>query len=362
MPETITALVAQLAPWRGLPELFVGTSPTGSVYRVNTEESPKLIRPVAVGLGDRVEHGVCEVSTLSLHDLDQDGDPELLAGTSQILPIGRPRLYIWSSQLDPALIGFVRPDIKSSWTHGLGFLPTGPGQTDSVISTYCGYGEVLQFQMVPSVNGGFQSEMLGWRQVATAPKSGEQALTADVNNDGETELCLASGYSVGNAQVSIYQSNCGELDASPVLTIDEDHRFGNVRMLVSTFSATGSKNYLIAWWCSELCNGECEIVRYAIERNTVVERTVIAQGDAAMLWPREGQMATADTDGDGNAEVWFATNQGYVWRYDPSRDRHPSLICSIPSKIGPIAAVSWDCGRQALYIGRDRSLFELRYR
>jgi hypothetical protein len=104
LPERVTALATYRDTDRDSEYVYVGTGPSGAVFRFSPDQPPELLIPIASGLGDRVTLGTCEVSSLAFCDLNQDGTLELLAETSQIQPIGRPRLYAWSLRGHPMLL------------------------------------------------------------------------------------------------------------------------------------------------------------------------------------------------------------------------------------------------------------------
>ena len=360
LPERVTALATYHSPDRRREEVFVGTGGSGGVFRFLAYQPSEILEAIALGLGDRVKFGTCEVSSLAACDLNQDGTPELLAETSQIHPRGRPRLYAWSLGSYPTLLGVARPDIKSSWSHGLGFVFTAHQNYPSVFSTFCGYGEIVEYHLTKDTNSsGFQMDGISWRQVGQLPTSGEHAVAADADNDGQTDLCVASGYSLGGAAIRIYEIGPDGVEPQPRHLIDESERFGNVRFLVGDLATDGTRE-LVAWWISDLSGGDCEIVRYHLGADGLRNRTVIARGDGAMLWPLDGQMAQADIDDDGNPEVWFLTGSGNLWRYQPNESPPVTRVSFIGGSGGPLAASAPAAGeRQCLYLGRDRSVLQV---
>jgi hypothetical protein len=114
-------------------------------------------------MGDSVHAGTCNVNALAIVDVDRDGAPELLASTSQVTPRGRPRLYMWTLGFPVSLREVVRPEIRSSWSHGLGWMPEQGGANSSLLITYCGFGEIVEFQFDRRADDGFRAESLRWK-------------------------------------------------------------------------------------------------------------------------------------------------------------------------------------------------------
>jgi hypothetical protein len=360
LPDLVTALATCSRSGRSCEDVFVGTGPAGSVFRFSPILQCETLIPVASGLGDFSKFGTCEVSALAVCDLNQDGTLELLAGTSQISPRGRPRLYAWSLGDTPIPLGMVRPEIESSWSHGLGVAHVAHGDAPSAFATFCGYGEIVEYQATRDTSAsGFQLEGISWRQVGRLPASGEQALAADADNDGQTDLCLATGYSLGKAAIHIYAIGSQGIEAQPRHVIDESGRFGNVRFLVGDLESDGTRD-LVAWWCSDVSGGDCEMIRYRLGPDGLRQRTEIICGDADQLWPHDGQMALADIDQDGNIEAWFSTYTGNLWRYQPNQAPPATQLCAIVDKLGPLVASALDNSKPAcLYLGSGRSVLRV---
>ena len=299
--------------------------------------APQTTLTVATGLGDVVKFGDCWVNRLVVRDLDGDGVPELIASTSQVVPRGRPRLYVWSLEnAVPTLRAMARPEIESSWSHGLGFLPRGDSGAQSLFLTFCGHGEVVEYDYKSKSVGGFQGASLGWKKVGQLATSGEWSQDADLDNDGRLDVCLATGYSENKAAIQAFVSPSRGADLVMQHEINEQWRFANVKFVIGDLRGDGTSD-LVAWWCTDhLTGGDCEVIRYHLGPEGVRSRDVIAQGKAEILWPGDGQMALLDMDGNGQTEVWFAASSGNLWRYDPAQ---PSAVQRVlqTSSLGPIA-------------------------
>ena len=360
LPGEISALAAapsELPDKQGF--IYAGTTPNAGVYRFHLA-APKSIGIVGEGLGDDPKFGTSNVNVLTFADVDRDGKPELLASTSQIYPRGRPRLYVWSLDGSSPLQSVTRPRIGSSWSHGFGLIERPAPGPPSLFITFCGNGEVVEYQMAKASGPtGFSQEAMQWKQVGQLPASGEWAESADVDNDGRAEVCLAAGFAPGQAAVLAFSSEAPGAELRLKHRLDEGGRFGNVRFRVGPLGGDGAQE-LIAWWCTGLGDGDCEIIRYRLGPEGVRRRTVLTQGDAKQLWPQDGQSALWDMDGDGRPEVWFATSAGSVWNFDPARETGLVRVLHLDGGIGPIAGVRDPMtNKPVLLLGRDRAVLRL---
>lgn len=338
--------------------ILAGTTGEGMVVRFPATTSRGMLT-MASGMGDELVHGICAVNRLRTLDIDGDGQIETFATTSQIMPRGRPRLYAWSAR---KLEGVAAPEIDSSWSHGLAVVPGETGAPSRLFVTYCGHGEVVEFQARRGESeGGFLSRGPLWKQVGALPYSGEQIEAVDADNDGRLDLVASSGFALNQASVRLYAPGARPGDPLvPGVVLDEGGRFGNVRFLVGDLSGNGA-NELVAWWCTDLAGGDCEVVRYQLNAEGRARREVIARGRASQLWPDDNQAALADLDGDGKTELWFATHAGALWRYDPAGGSSPSRVGMFPKGLGPVATLAAKAlaPRDSLLLGQGRVVFRL---
>ena len=344
-------------------EIYVGTSQAGGVYRLNPN-FPKVAMTISHSLGESKTHGECWVNRLAVQDIDGDGIKELIASTSQVMPRGRPNFYVWSLESTiPVFHSIARPHIQSSWSHGLGFLPRNDSHGDSMFVTYCGFGEIVEYQYEQGRDAnGFRGDELSWKQVGNLESSGEGCQTADLDNDEIPEICLATGYGENKAKIQSFTSAARGATLKLNQSITENYRFSNVQFIVGDMRGDGT-NDVVAWWCSDhIHGGACEVIRYHVNSKGIQDRTVIAQGKARSLFPGDGQTLLLDLDNNGFNEVWFASKDGILWRYDPRSTPSLTRVLKGPPHLGPIAA--W-CKEKSsteppsLFLGWGRDLIKL---
>jgi hypothetical protein len=253
-----------------------------------------------------------------------------------------------------------RPDIQSSWSHGIGFLDSSGAPSVSTYVTFRGYGEIVEYELASGTNeSGFAEETLGWKKVGQLPISGEWIQSIDVDQDGQTELCVATRYAPGKAAIHIYAGDRPGADLRFEQVIDEAGRYCNVRFLVGDTRGNGVRD-LVAWWCHELGGGDSEVIRYSLGPRGIRERTVVAQGTGELFWPKDGQMALMDLDGNGHPEIWFANTAGGLWRFDASRSPAMVRIAQIKGEFGPITpAPATPLIPPALLVAMGRSVLRL---
>ncbi len=359
LPESITTLMVEDKSTRKTQGfVYAGTSGSAGIYRVSPL-TQNAVSTLSNGMGDALTFGTCHINRVVLHDMDGDGLPELLGSSSQVEPRGRPRLCVWSSSFNgPALRAVARPEIASSWSHSIDFLPRPGKGSDSVFVTFCGFGEVVEYRLEPATEGSsFHGENLGWKVVGTLPTSGEWLQIVDADNDGKQDICVATGYSPGHAAVILYASDEPGSMLRETRRLDEGGRFGNVRFLAGPLEKDGGQD-LIAWWCTGNADGDAEVIVYRLGGEGIVRRTVVARGPASDLWADDDRFTFADLDDDGRKEVWFSTYSGKLWRFDPAHSNATELMASFQEGLGPVASGPDISGkRQRLYLGWERQIF-----
>lgn len=369
-PEPISCLLGHHVSQLRESNVFVGTGPSGQVYRCNLMVNADTSVHIGSNLGVWPEHGHAEVSNLAVNDIDGDGVPELLAQTSQITPISQPKLFIYTLGSHASLRTVVRPAIRSSWSHGLAFVDGNEAGGTRVFSTYCGLGEIVEFQFshVPGKGIG-GSDLTAWQQVYQLSGSGEQIVAGDIDNDQSVDLLVANGYRVGEAAIIVYGNQSAEggqraFEATSgswreIHRLREDDQFSNVRFCLGSILPDGSRE-LFAWWCRGLEEGETVFVRYGIGPEGVRHREVLLTAGSDEIWPLEQMIVNGDVDGDEQPELYFGTRTGALWRFDVNRSAEPQRIGYFSDGITALTvawtAMSGKSTQPHLLVGSGRNL------
>jgi hypothetical protein len=340
LPEPISAIASYVQNGERSWVVF-GTGDHGSVFEcdlVYMQQYTESHQMISREVGETGKFGMCAVNTLACIDMDQDGVTELFASTCQIVPMSRPRTFVWSSfnRSLPVPRAVARPAIQSSWSHGLGLTYGPDGQPRSLVGTYCGYGEIVEFRLLTGRDDE-NYDALSWRVIGQLPASGEQTLGDDVDNDGKPDVCMAVGFAEGKASIHVFEADTtrGALPLKRV--IDEDGKFSNVRFVVGPTREDGLKD-LVAWWTTDhLQSGHIVMVRYRLDADGVASREVLAEGDER-IWPVDGGAVVFDSNEDGRPEIWFGSVTGELWRLEPGQAAAPTLVAHFRSPLGPLLA------------------------
>jgi len=127
--------------------------------------------------------------TVKVTDLNGDGVNEIILETGQE-GANNPPFYYTSNIENSTLttLNVSRPDCnKSGYTHNLAPYDIDNDGVLEVISAYCGGGEILRYDFSKDLR------TVNARKIYHLSGSGEETLIADVDNDGENEIVLATG-------------------------------------------------------------------------------------------------------------------------------------------------------------------------
>lgn len=367
LPEPACAFLADPKSGR----MYIGTVGDANVFYIAEGYNDPTPLPIAMGLGDLLRFGSAEVSSLALVDINGDGRLHLIAQTSQARPQGHPKLFAWSFYPYPELVGFAQPEIASSWSHGLATVLPRKGKAPSLLSTHCGYGEVVEYRLDNlQTNDGRKVTAFGWEKVANLPASGESIKVVPGDPDAQ-EVCIAVGYSPRKAELRFYRSPNAENNSKNIAkdttsfnsadrswqlvdTIDEGQRFANVRFAVANMEGDSVRD-VVAFWSLDLTGGPCEVIRYRIDHGGHRTRLPLMCGSTHDMWPLENQIAIVDVERQGRPAIWFASGSGNLWRHSGKPGEAAKRILRVPEGLGPVAAF----GDNGLLVGSQNTILRI---
>jgi hypothetical protein len=243
--------------------------------------------------------------TVKVVDLDHNGKNEVLVGTGEEKG-GTAFLYLLETDGERVTRKVVsRPEDcnKSSFTHNFAMHDLDKDGVDEVISAYCGYGEIIRYDFDAAL------EKVDARKIHNLSGSGEEALLADVDNDGALEFITANGFRAGQARAEIFEFDAqGEIVLPPRLIIDGVDEKGcfYTSMMAGDLNNDG-KNELVVGWKHEQAINKTTLVVYRVGERA--EPLALLDRDTPDLDMGyfEKMMAIADADNDGKNELYIST-------------------------------------------------------
>ncbi len=106
-----------------------------------------------------------------------------------------PHFYVWDLDIKIGMEAFCRPQIKSSWIHGLVPIET-DDRFPKFLTTCCGHGEVLELNLAREQRlNDCESMQLDWDVVGQLNTSGEQIISVrfDAQQPDKRQICLVQG-------------------------------------------------------------------------------------------------------------------------------------------------------------------------
>ena len=198
-----------------------------------------------------------------------------------------------------------RPECnKSSFTHDLAAHDLNGDGVKEVISAYCGGGEVIRYDVTPSLKA------VAARKVHQLSGSGEESIIADVDNDGKVEYLTANGFRPGKARFEIFDfDDKGELAAEPRVAVAgyEENGCFYVSFTVGDVNNDG-RNELVVGWKKEQKVNLCTLVAYRVDKDNATPVAWLERDTPDLdMGYFEKMMAVADADNDGKNELVIST-------------------------------------------------------
>ena len=285
----------------GRPEILTGTAPSGRLYQFRKRdglwESRRLFER---------ETGSGMVLGVRIVDLEGDGVPEVLAGTGEY-DESTAALHVMHT--DGERITDIRsiraPENTSSFTHGLPTADLDGDGVQEVISSYCGHGEVIRYDI------GSGGAVMRSKKVLQLSGSGEDAWITDVDGDGRVELIVSNSFRDGGAKVQIhdFDPTTGDPMVQPRLVLDgfDGHRAFYASVTVGDLDSDGQPELVVAWKAKQEVN-RTTLLAYHVSGSGAQIAYELAYEDPDLdLAYFEKMMAIADIDGDGRAELYIST-------------------------------------------------------
>ena len=285
----------------GRPEILTGTAPSGRLYlfrkRSGLWESRRLLER---------ETGTGMVLGVRVVDLEGDGVPEVLAGTGEY-DESTAALHVLHT--DGESITDMRSiraaDNTSSFTHGLPTADLNGDGVHEVISSYCGHGEVIRYDLTEGAPG------MRAKKVLQLSGSGEDAWITDVDGDGRVELILSNGFRDGGAKVQIHDFDpaTGDPMVQPRLVLDgfDGRRAFYASLAVGDLDGDGRPELVVAWKAQQEVNRTTLLAYHVSGSGAQIAYELSYEDPDLDLAYFEKMMAIADIDGDGRAELYIST-------------------------------------------------------
>jgi len=237
-------------------------------------------------------------------DLNKDGVNEVLLGTGQE-GAGTAFFYVFHTDGEKAVpLATSRPDCnKSGFTHNLAVHDLDGDGIDEVLSAYCGGGEIIRYDLDPTLT------KVEARLLHTLSGSGEEALIADVDNDGAVEFITSNSFRDGQARVEIFEfDESGELVTPPRLALAgfEGTPCFYASIVIGDVNNDGANEMVVGWKRDQKIN-KTTLIGYRVGDEAEAVYTFERETEDLDMGYFEKMMAVADVDNDGRNELVVST-------------------------------------------------------
>ena len=247
----------------GRPEILVGTSPSSGLFLVSSDNDLAELTLSRIGWDLGLPKGEkSTVSNIAVADFDADGDLEIATVTDHLEELERIRLCLFVRQGGSWNRRCFTIPTDSHWTHGLvSFDSDGDGRPE-LYSTHCGGGEIYRHRFDQGMTR-METHLL---KQMWAP--GESLEIADPMGDGHQRLIVVQGDDEKHTAVKIYRIGAGGLSKWPEAFIDFDcrHCYADAATCIGDVDNDGTPELVVAWVTARY-GTTVTLMAYRIARN-----------------------------------------------------------------------------------------------
>jgi hypothetical protein len=330
----------------GNNEILTTGCPDSRLYLFKQDGAGWVTRLLAENLA---EHKPGMGLAVRVADLNKDRVNEVLLGTGQE-GAGTAFFYVFRTDGHTATpLAVSRPECnKSGFTHNLAIHDLDGDGVDEVISAYCGGGEIVRYDLDRTLS------TVDARLLHTLSGSGEEALIADVDNDGAVEFITSNSFRPGEARVEIFEfDEDGELVIPPRIALagfDGTPCF-YASIIIGDVDNDGANEMVVGWKQDQVIN-KTTLLGYRVGDGATVAYTFERETEDLDMGYFEKMMAIADVDNDGRNDLVISTrgdnlseaitsqHLGRVYRYviDEAGEVERELLADLNEKY---AESSW---------------------
>lgn len=285
----------------GKNEILTTGCPDSRFYLFKQGDTGWVTRLLAENLA---EHTPGMGLAVRVADLNKDGANEVLLGTGQE-GAGTAFFYVFRTDGERATpLAVSRPDCnKSGYTHNLAVYDLDRDGIDEVVSAYCGGGEIVRYDLDRTLSG------VDARLLHTLSGSGEEALVADVDNDGAVEFITSNSFRPGEARVEIFEfDDSGELVVPPRIALAgfEGTPCFYASIIIGDVDNDGANEMVVGWKRDQAVN-KTTLLGYRVGDDAELVYTFERETEDLDMGYFEKMMAIADVDNDGRNDLVVST-------------------------------------------------------
>lgn len=314
----------------GKPELVSGTSIDGALriheYHEETRQFTTKLLHEKLG-GPRCPEG--NVSNVLITDLNGDGTNEIVAMTDQEQLDSNMKLWVFSNTGKGWFKNSIEVKSASYWTHGLAAFDADGDGIQEVFSAHCGHGEIFRYA--------FSSDLrqIRYKMDRQLWAPGEGLDIADVFGSGKKRLIVVQGDDRYNTAVKIYGITKAGLRKWPDVCIDnyKGRKFCDAATCTQDVDNDG-KNELVVAWCFPRPPGELTLLVYKFgpTGDLLKERALTEFSREFGAAPVEATMSIGKLGTDEKNKLYISRGDKGIYRCDVASD----LSCRFKRILTPV--------------------------